>query len=94
MFKKLFVVVIFGMVSQGAMATSQSKTEQQDPIAKMIQAAKDQGLAVAQCRYGLCRDTEDGDYVVIDNYDKDGYYAYDPSVAIPSDGFDSNLVDN
>ena len=91
---KFIVVAVLGMVSQGAMATSQSQQEQPDPIIAMIQAAKDQGLAVAQCRYGLCRDTEDGDYVVIDGYDKDGYYAYDPSVATPSDGFDSNMVEN
>lgn len=90
---KLFqALLISAMFSQSALAISSDKPH--ISVDRLIELAKDQGLAVAQCRYGLCRDTEDGYYVSIPGVGKDGYYAYDPLTATPSEGFGSDLPEN
>lgn len=84
--KFICVAMLSAIFSQMACASNVSQEQQADNMLKRIAAAKAQGLAVAQCRYGKCRDTDDGEYVDIEDGERDGYYIYDPmSSAMPEE---------
>lgn len=85
---RLLLTVLAVMFSQSVMAISDVAPKQD--IDQLIATAKSQGYAVAHCQHGLCRNTDDGDYVSISNSFKDGYYVYDPYSAAAPEKFDLN----
>ena len=75
MFKRLIAAVMLSSVSANVFATAQ--TTQQDPgVQYRIDAAIKSGYSVADCRDGECHDYETGEVVLIQDYDKDGFYIY------------------
>lgn len=76
---KLCCIAILSVIfSQAAWAVNATPEQRSKDMMQRIADAKAQGLAVAQCRYGKCRDTDDGVEVHILDGDRDGYYIYDP----------------
>ena len=79
--KFVLAVMLSVMFSQTATAIESRGDSEMVAMQKRIASAKAQGYAVAQCKYGRCRNTDNGEYVTIEHPDKDGYYLYDPHSA-------------
>jgi hypothetical protein len=90
--KFILAVMLSVMFSQTATAVESHGPSETVAMQKRIAAAKAQGYAVVQCRYGVCRDVDTEEPVTIDNSDKDGFYLYDPhSTAAPREsGYNQN----
>lgn len=92
--KLLAVILLSSIVSSVAMAKTEVPGEMLD-LDALIAQAHAQGYAVAQCRYGVCRDADNkGRYVSISNADRDGYYVYDPRSAEAPEDFTVTQSDN
>jgi hypothetical protein len=92
--KLLQAMLISVMFSQSALALSNSTPPVKTNLDVIRELAKRTGMSVAECVSGLCRDTEDGYYVTIDNSDRDGFYIYDPLITMPSGEDDTTSPQN
>lgn len=74
---RMFVVLALAAIfSQSAQARVDLSDIQDPAMRERMREAIDAGYSVAHCAAGKCEDIESGDPVLIDNYDRDGFYLF------------------
>lgn len=73
---KWILVASLNLAVGNALAIQARPAPIDEGILAKIEMALASGYSVAECRNGECFDYESGEEILIEDYDKDGYYLY------------------